>query len=132
MTETTMNIEKNRKMLRSICESRWARKCCNYWPTAAAMRADLEARGVTISERSAELYRQGQLPSFLTIMAMINAGYWPLIKHVMDPFIQAGGIAALENELNEKRQEVMRHERELEEIRRTRRNAFPDGRPVDW
>lgn len=132
MTENTMSIEKNRKMLRSICEARWARKCCNYWPTAAAMKADLEARGVIISERSAETYRQGQLPSFLTIMAMINAGYWPLIKHVMDPFIRSGGVAALEAELNEKRQEVMRHERELEELRRASRGGPSDRYSVDW
>lgn len=132
MEMTGMNIQENRNFLRSVAERRWTRFCQTHWPSAAAMRADLESRNVIISERTAENYRQGQLPALLIVIAMINAGYWPSLQRVFEPFIQAGGIAALEAELNDKKREVMQHERELEELRRANRSPVPDCHPADW
>lgn len=127
-----MAITENRNMLRSVVERRWARFCQSHWPSAAAMRADLESRNVIISERTAENHRQGHLPSLLHVIAMINAGYWPSLQRVFEPFIHSGGLAALEDELQEKKREVQRHERELEALRSASSDRLLREREGRW
>ena len=127
-----MNITENRNMMRSVVERRWARFCQSHWPSAAAMRADLESRNVIISERTAENHRQGHLPSLLHVIAMINAGYWPSLQRVFEPFIQSGGLAAMEDELQEKKREVQRHERELEALRNASSDRLLREREGRW
>ena len=108
------SIRINPNLLGQVMEDRWRRKQNQIWPSATAQHNDLKAAGVEVSHSTVCNWRTGLIPHHTTMMQIAAAGWRALVMHVQAPAMDAGEIAALEREIDQREKENAVARREIE------------------
>ncbi|WP_143435466.1 hypothetical protein [Henriciella aquimarina] len=126
----------NPNLLEATMEARWRKKQHQHWPSATAQHNDLKAAGVDVSHSTVCNWRAGLIPHHFTLMLIAAAGWRSIVTYVQAPAMEAGELAALEREIDERTKELTERRRELQarlaeadRLDRTRPHS-PDVEPL--